>query len=383
MSGKSFKAVVKIALISLVLTMAGQISPAMAGAVGLTVISDTFERLKVGIESNQTIQFTSTSGVVNGNIIEIQYPAGEFLGFGKFQLGQDDVEVYNVTDNYTYTDDSTSCGGAEEIDVAVTADNIRLTFCPGSGGSVTAGDVIKIYIGAFVAETTEDGDYKLTNPFFPAEEIIRIYTGPVGLGLTWDEGKVAVPIVDDDQVQITATVDPSLTFDIDTTTIAMPGTESAAPYSVAFGTLNPAAVNTSNNTTINSVYLDFTTNATSGGTVTVQDVNAGLTSVAVSKTIASASVALSAGTEGYGICYSNVSNLDTLYPTYNTTLSGGCTPTKHKVGALQTTPQDLIGTSGPNIGGRVEVLVKVAISNITPAANDYTDTVTFIATGTF
>jgi len=389
MQNKIFQTIVKITLVSFVFGISffwAQTS--LAGMTPLSVMSATFERLKVNEFSNQTIQFTTTTGVINGDMMEIDYPAGEFTGFGKVGLGEDDVEVKNITTNHVYTDaGGPGCGGPEEIYVNVGADVIRLFFCPGNGGSAAAGDQIRVYVGAFTTETVEDGNFKLLNPVAAGSKKISLYTGPFGIGLNYERGALEVSIVDDDQVLITATIDPTLVFDLDT---AVADAESGAPYAVNLGTLTPGAV-ASSGAVIKSIWVDLSTNATGGAVVTVGDVGngaaAGLYSATVAKNITSGTVTVTAGTEGYGVCVMTATagsgTFQAVAP-YNT--AANCTTANHDVGALNlvaAAANILDSNSLPLTAGRARILVKAAISSTTPAAADYTDQYTFIATGTF
>lgn len=390
---KIFTTVIKISFVSLVLAMSlFQFNVLPARADALASVSDLMTRLADSTPSNtysdHTIQFTLPAGINfdatgSEDQINIDFDDGftRVVGFS--------VSDFTITDGTTTWNILNALQGAapqtpdctfatsEHVSIAFETDTdiFRFRACAGTGFTPSVdGATITITING---NGPSSGYY--ANPAAAGSKQIDIDVDDEGTAGV-HSGALAVGIVPDDRVTVTATVDPFLTFDIDTTTVAMPGTETGAPYSVELGTLSASAIKTSNNSTVKSIYLDFQTNAASGGTVTVQDSNAGLASAATGHTISSSSGLLSAGTERYGICYSSVSNLDTYYPTYHT---GNCTPTKHTVGALQTTPQNFIGTSGPNTPGRVEVLVKAAISNVTSAAPDYTDTLTFIATGTF
>lgn len=389
MRKKFFQTIAKISLVSLVLSvLVFQVLPVRAGS--LTNFKDTMSRLKKGEKADHEIKFTLPAGIDfdaagNEDMINVGFNKDLIEGFvagGTFATTDfsltDGVTTYVIDSviqgNFPQIPDCTGAAGTEKVRVGVEFDNeiVRFRACPGGGFTASGSNItINVYGTA--------GDGTLTNPSVSENDKI-ITVGVEDEGLPNEHlGELAVSIIDDDQVVVTANIDSTFSFDIDTTTVAFPGIETAAPYTVAFGSLNPAAVNTSNTTSVNIIYLDMATNATSGGTITVQDSNVGLTSTAAGHTIASTTGLLSAGTEGYGICVGAQSNFN-VYSAYST---GNCTPTKHTVKALQTTPQDLIGSDRPFVSGRVEVFVKTAISNLSPAANDYTDTLTFIATGTF
>ncbi len=207
--------------------------------------------------------------------------------------------------------------------------------------------------------------------------------------VTWtndDPGEGGVAIVDDDQVTVTAQVDSSITFDLDTATT---DTESSAPYSVSLGAITTSDTRVSGATdAVNFIWLDLDTNAGAGAVVTVRNANgaSGLVSTAVpADAIASADGAVADGTENYGLCSVTTSdaggNLDALAP-----FDGTCAADTegNTVGGFTGSAQQIYDTdSAPIAGGRAQIAVQASISATTPAHNDYTDTLTFIATGTF
>jgi hypothetical protein len=91
------------------------------------------------------------------------------------------------------------------------------------------------------------------------------------------------------------------------------------------------------------------------------------------------------GTENYGLCVISVTQtLGTLSKAspYN---SGTCAADSetNDIQALTTSGENIVSSAAPISGGRAQIAVNAAISGITPAHSDYTDTLTFIATSTF
>ncbi|MBU1915865.1 hypothetical protein KKC47_01920, partial [Patescibacteria group bacterium] len=217
-------------------------------------------------------------------------------------------------------------------------------------------------------------------------------TNPSSTGaytISWvndDPGYAMVYIVDSDQVSITSNVDPTLTFDIDTSTST--AADTSAPYSVAFGTLDVATTNVSGEGSINYILIDLDTNATQGAVVTIQNANgsSGLVSASSSDTVASLTNSMSTGNENYGFCVQSVSQSSggTLAKAGDYT-SGTCTDQAdtNAVKGLSTTASNILSVSGPVAGGRAVVSGSAAISVLTEAHDDYTDTLTFVATSTF
>ena len=170
-----------------------------------------------------------------------------------------------------------------------------------------------------------------------------------------------------------ATVSPSISFDID---VSSSDSETAAPYTLAFGSLSVGSVNTASN----KVWIDLSTNGEAGGYVYISDTNSGLRSTASNYTIDSVTGDLSSLGEGVGA----QSSTDTE------TSGGPLTPlspfngSSENVGLINTTVRELYSTSGaPIAGGRGSFVMKVKPGNTTPASSDYSDTLTIIAAGTF
>lgn len=168
-----------------------------------------------------------------------------------------------------------------------------------------------------------------------------------------------------------ATINPTLTFDIDTTTQSVP------PFLVAIGNLIAGSVTTSTD----KVTATISTNATNGALVYLSGINNGLQStVAGSYTINSVSNNLTSISEGYGargttVTQSSGGPMQLISP-YN---GAG-----ENVGVIDTTKRLLSdSTSLPVTSGQVSFELKAKASNTTPSALDYTDTLTVIGTGSF
>ena len=164
-----------------------------------------------------------------------------------------------------------------------------------------------------------------------------------------------------------ATSAVTLSFDID---VASTDTETAAPYTVALGSVGSSGVTTATNL----IWVDFATNADSGGMVYVYDQYAGLRSTNVNYTITSASADLAGATEGFGLRVNSATNLTSQSP-YN-----GATD---NVGIVNTTIRPIFSASSAVSGGRGSIYVKAKSSPTTPSASDYTDTLTLISSATF
>ena len=169
-----------------------------------------------------------------------------------------------------------------------------------------------------------------------------------------------------------ATVSPSISFDIDASATNL---STNPPYAVNFTGLVP-------NTVIDStekIWVSLDTNAQSGGKVFISSLHSGLQSIAASKTIASATADLALASEGFGgqsasVAQTSGGPLAASSPYASST---------QNVGLFDTTIRPLYTSSGPIVGGRGQLQLKARATSSTPAGQDYNDTLTLIASGSF
>jgi len=224
------------------------------------------------------------------------------------------------------------------------------------------------------------------------------HSTPGAYTVSWvndDPGEGVIYIIDDDQVTVTGNVDPSLTFNagMQDDATACDGTFSGNGGTLALGVLTTGAVTTSDASSVDHICTRLSTNASGGASVTVRSLNGtdGLKSTSVpADTIPSSTATLVAGTAGYGLCTGSAggdSGNDAISgaasPTRSSPFDTTCTNAAHNVGGLTTSAQNLWTLSGPSQNAFVRTYVKAAISGTTAAHADYSDTLTFIGTGTF
>jgi len=336
--------------------------PQKVSATGpLTALSDTMSRLAdstpTAVLSNHTIKYTTPTGVAAGQNMQITFPTGFTIG----------------TVDYTDIDVSwgPSTGAENELTLAATASGTTwgavfagqvLTIISGTG-TITAASKVIIEIG-LNATFGVAGDAQIQNHATAATYTISI------AGTFTDTGKIAIVILTDDQVQLTATVDPSITF-------------SLSANSSAYETLSTGSVIDSSP----DITLTVGTNAGSGYTVTVRDTgsdtNPGLYNSTAAYLIGSTDssysngpTALVAGTEGMGVYVFSTTGTPTVAARYN----GG---TGTQVGGLEIADTTIISrATGMSANDTATIRHKAAISAFT-AAGSYTDTLTYIATGNF
>lgn len=176
---------------------------------------------------------------------------------------------------------------------------------------------------------------------------------------------------------------PSISFDIDTATTNI---NTNTPYLVALGSLTTANASNSDNSAINSIWVDLDTNGSGGASVSVVSSNGSLKSASVpGDTIPSTTGTMAAGVANYGLCVGSVTQtsggtLAKVSPFNGATCTSGHVNT---IGQVTTGAQNILTVPSAVVGGRSEIRVNAENSLSTPAHSDYGDTITFIATGTF
>lgn len=332
----------KVTTVSLLAMSLVSVSPALAATP--TGVSDTMTRLKVSVSSIHAVTFTLA--VASGDTVTLNYSAvstGSLASITGGACGTGSSLVDSGSQVLTLT---AGTGGCSSVSFGFTATNV------GSAGSKT-----------------------------------------VTFGGTSATGTFQIPLVTDDQVTVTATVSPTMTFNVGANATC-DGTFAGNGGTVALGTLSTAAISSSEVSSVNVICTRLSSNATGGTTVTVKSTNASLMSTsATADTIPSASVAMAIGTSNYGLCDGSsggASGKDVTTPTGGTLaasapFNGACldSTAAGTVGALTTSAQNVWSVNDAVSNGYWKLFIKAAISGTQPAHNDYTDTLTFIATGTF
>lgn len=161
-----------------------------------------------------------------------------------------------------------------------------------------------------------------------------------------------------------ATTLPSLTFSVATSLTGTP------PYTIAFSSLTAGAIATASTT----ASIGLTTNSVNGGMVYVKS-NGSLASALAGSAVTSATADLSVVPKGYGAQVSAVSQSSggpfSAVSPYNAS--------SNNVGALTSNLQPIVSSPTSVNSATASVALMAKVDTITPAATDYTDTVTFVA----
>lgn len=393
MKNKILKLVAKLTAVATIATSVMSVAPARAAS--LTSSKDTMTRIAISTTADHTVQFTLPTGVTldastNVDTLRVDFPhtsgftqSGTWVA-GDFTFSDGTAAVISNVTQGAGTIDCTPTGGTDDVCVAVDTTNHIFTIEVGASYTASAAAATITFT---IDGTTTDGT--LTNPgtagsystvFSMCDETASCTSSFT----TSHTSSIGIAIADSDQVSVTASVDPSLTFDIDT---SVADGETSAPYTVALGTITTTNGKVSGSTdSVNMIVLEADTNAAGGVVVTVQNTNGtnGLASTSVpADNINSATATQANGTENYGLCvYTAGLTGFARAGSYN---SGTCATNSetNEVKALSTTAANMVSTTGPVAGAHAEVAVNAAISGTTVAHSDYADTLTFIATATF
>lgn len=332
-------------------------SPVIVSAASLTSLSDTVSRLEKSQASNHTIKFTTGTGAGDAtDTIVITMPTGFTIG----SVDYADIDLsHGASTGYETEETLAAVAGSSAWGAAFSGQILTLTHpSNAANGDIAASDKVIVEIGT----NASGGTRQITNHATAATYTISI-DGTFG-----DTGKVAVVVLDSDQVTVNAVVDPSMTFTI-----------SAA--STNFGTILTGSVKTSSP----NINLVLGSNSSQGYSIAVKDngngSNPGLYNTSADKLIGSADssygdvIGLVGGTEGYGIQASSS----------DATIGSRYDGTSDEVGGLEisgTLPTLASYSSHQTASHTITVTHKAAISSSTEAGV-YADTITYIATGNF
>lgn len=356
--------------------------PNTAMAATITSAKATFGRLKASTANEfGTIQFATPTGIQTaGDTISFTFSVD--FTVAAFAAANFDIELGDSANcaTATYTDEIVAATPSATDWGVVVAGNV-ITLSPETDQTLTAGYCMRLVWGTATTDGGTGSTSTITNG--PLDDDDTIVIGG-GFG---DSGTITVDIIDDDQVGISATVNQSITFDLDVGTAG--NEDTGTPYNVALGTVTVTDTRVSGATdSINRIMMDLNTNATGGATVTVRNANGsnGLKSTSVpADDIGSADGAIADGTENYGLCVISVAQttgtLSKAAP-YNTGTCAADSET-NDIQGLTSTGENIVSSTAPLAAGRAQVAVNAAISGVTVAHSDYADTLTFVATATF
>ena len=372
------QAIAATAILATLLWSVGLPSFRFAEAASVTSFSDTLSDSAPSVGSNHTLTFVTPTGIANGSTITISLANGPFL------LGSTTFADIDVIDGNTNLSVAASCAATDEIGFSTSTNLITLTFCTGDGASIDPAGTTTIKIGKHATFGTT-GTKQLTNPAVGSYEI------DLTAGVS-DSGSTRVAIIA--PVVVTAAVDTSFTFTVaglggGTDVNGLVTTGSSTATSIPFGSL---IANTASSA---AQQLSVSTNSSYGFAVTVTtdqqlrsssgaDIdgfnNGSYATTPISWVPPTQSIS-NENTWGHWGLTSN----DATFGVSDPFDVGGA---GERFVSASTTPVQVFRHDGPSDGvtpnvGRASVAYQVEISALQEAGNDYTATLTYVATPVF
>ncbi len=342
-----------------IVVMAIGIQASTATAASLTSLSDNMSRLKASTASNHDIRFVTPAGggVASGETVELTFSA-DFTP-GSVAFGDIDFQE-GSTNNCTsasWTDETLVASGPSSSQFSAAWSGNVLTFTSGGASATVAADkCIRILIGTNAA----GGTNQITNGAIDDDDTIAI------AGTFGDTGTISVDIITDDQVVISATVAPSITFSISDNTIGY-GALNASDDRFATGDTNGNSSATVAHT------LAAGTNATSGYIMYVM--GATLTSGGNTITAPAGPSATTVGSEQFGLNLSASGGSGTVDSQYGTSSQYGW-------GATGSTQDNVAAATGATASTTYSATYVGNIAAETEAGT-YGTTLTYTATATY
>ncbi len=361
------QATAAIVAMAIILWSLGISSIRFAEAANVTSFSDTLSSSAPTVASDHTITFTTPTGVTNGQTITVDFSNGPFV-VGSVDFT--DIDVATTSGEFTLAAD---CAGTDMASAAFAGTLLTITMCAGDGGLIVANGTTTIQIGLNAA----GGNAQLTNPAIGSYEI-NLTAGAS------DSGSTRVAIIS--TVNVTASVDTLFTFSV--TGVAgnqtVNGTTTGATTTatlIPFGVLDAGVASTA------AQDLSIVTNARNGFVVTVT---------------ADGQLDSSTGADIDGFRNGNYAATPVAWEGPSSAVGSeetyghwGLTSddTDHFAAtqtyvSASTTPVEVFTHSGPTDGtttgqGTTRVGYTVQIGSLQEAADDYTATLTYVATPVF
>jgi hypothetical protein len=330
-----------IAIISiLALAVASSFHQVAAAPLSRTLVR--FDRMKISTATTGTVCANPATTATEGDV-QVTFPTGYTLGTaGNFTVS---------TTNLSWPTGGTAWPGI------TTATNVT--------GQVVTFPSTDLTVGTLYCFNWTNSAAVTVKSSATANNIGTVATRTAAQAAI-DSGSYTTASISDDQIVVTATVPQSFSFALSGNTDAL-------------GSLTAGVVTSS--PTARTVTVN--TNAKNGWMAWARDANAGLSSASASKTIASKTP----GTN------STITTLEEAYNTGVTSSQAGGSGTINVAlafagggtngGGLDTTLRTIATSDGTAQNAVLTLTNNVGITSLTPAASDYTDTITVVGAGLF
>ncbi len=362
----------KVSAIVVVLAIVLAVSPLLlrrVEAATLTSMSDTLSHIDASTASNHEIKFVTPSGVDAGETIILTFSA-DFTG------------VTNIvhTDVDFAEGDSNNCSTASFTEKTLAAspsgatwgadgDSATTVTITSGTGTITADRCVRIKIGTNATSGTT-GTNQISNGSADDDDTVAV-SGTFG-----DTGTMAIDIITNDQVVITATVNPTITFTVDDNAIGF-GTLTSTTGRWATADASGADASATTPTAANS--FTIATNAASGYSITYN--GATLTSGANTIDALDGSPAAvdedsdgTPGQEEFGLSVSTNGNA--------TIATGYQRDSVADFKFIESTATTIVSETVPTATETLSISYLANIAGSTEPGS-YTTTITYIATGNF
>lgn len=326
----------------------------IAQAASVTSLSDNLSRLQTSTLANHTIKFVTPSGVAAGQTISLTFDAD--FTMGTFNVLNVDMATA-ATCGGSFTD-KTLAASPSGTTWGVAQSGQIITFTSGSD-TITATHCVEIEIGSN-ATSGGAGTIQITNPS-------GAQTATLAIGGTFgDSGTAGIAIVTGDQVNITATVDPTISFAVSDSTIGY-GTLSSGSARWATGDTLGSGSSTSAHD------LTASTNAAGGYTIYVlgDTLTSGVNTISA---IGGSATASTPGTEQFGFKVSASGGSGTATAPYASA--------DYAYNATASTQDDIAASTVPSTTTTFS-LTYIGNISATTEAGSYATTLTYTATGNF
>ncbi|MDB5175572.1 MAG: hypothetical protein JWM81_430 [Candidatus Saccharibacteria bacterium] len=315
----------------------------VANAASLSQVSVRFDRMKISTTTTGTVCAKPSSAGTEATTL-VTFPTGYTLGIAStFTVG---------TTNTAWPTGGTAWPGI------ATATNVTGQVVTFPSGDLTVG-VLYCFNWVNPVAVTVKASATANN----TGTVETYIAGPTLL----DSSPFSTASIADDQIVVTASVPQAFSFALSGNTDNL-------------GALASGAVSSS--PTPRTVTIN--TNAASGWNLWARDVNTGLLSASATKTIASTTPGtnstLSAGTEGYNTGVTSANGGGTGVITVTAPFVGG---SAGKGGGLNTSFASMASANGTATGHVLSLTTNAAVAGATPAATDYTDTITVVGAASF
>lgn len=276
---------------------------------------------------------------------------------------------FNGADSTTWTGSSGSVATTQTVSSASCASETGATALPGTLAASGSGSTVTV-TGVTALSTATSYCVDLTSATAVTNATANEYHPTITVGS--DSTTVALRTISNDQYVVNATVSPTFNF-------VLSGSSDNFTSPLSSGSV----VSTS------GVTATINTNAKSGWMVWAKDLNSGLLSSSQSKTVGStttgSAATLSSGNEGYVFALTNIaqgSGAGTASPAtaYDGTASGG---SNTNGSGLDSALRQVASSTGTASNAVLTFKARAAVAATTPAATDYTDTITLIGAGSY